>query len=112
MYEVKTDSTAPVNVFAGEYPVATEVVATDGTIRKLAPVVLAEGKAKEADAEGKDKVYGIAAADSTDGAVVVYLTGEFFAEALTWPEGVKSADVKEPFRKIGIFLKGTEKADP
>ena len=48
---------------------------------------------------------GIAADDSTDGGVVYYLTGEFFADALTLPSGVTVEALKPAFRKLGIFLK-------
>lgn len=117
MYEIQTDSKAPVNVFAGDYPIVTEVatVATGSTVRKLAPVSMtdsglveaaaASGEGESADPGNLDKLYGIAAADSTDGGAVVYLTGEFFASALTLPEGVTVAALKPAFRKLGIFLK-------
>jgi hypothetical protein len=36
---------------------------------------------------------------------VVYLTGEFFADSLTLPEGVTAADIETELRKINIFLK-------
>ena len=35
----------------------------------------------------------------------VWLTGEFFADSLVLPEGVKPADVETALREIGIFLK-------
>ena len=47
----------------------------------------------------------VAADDSTDGGVVYYLTGEFFADGLTLPTGVTAAALKPVFRKLGIFLK-------
>ena len=37
--------------------------------------------------------------------VPVYLTGEFFADALNWPAGTAAEDVKTAFRALGIFLK-------
>ena len=37
--------------------------------------------------------------------VVVYLTGEFFADAITLPEGVTADTLAKAFRNIGIFLK-------
>ena len=36
---------------------------------------------------------------------VIFLTGEFFGDALVLPEGVKVADVEVPLRNIGVFLK-------
>ena len=51
-------------------------------------------------------VIGItAAAAEKDGPVVYYLTGEFFADALNLPSGVEIDDIKDPLRKISIFLK-------
>lgn len=117
MYEIQKDQTSPVNFFAGEYPVVTEVgeVAEGVTVRKYAPVALVDGKVVEAAAasgEGEsatagnlDSLCGIAAADSTDGGVVYYMTGEFFAAALTLADGVTADDLKPAFRKLGIFLK-------
>ena len=58
-----------------------------------------------AKAGNLDKLCGIAADDSTDGGVVYYLTGEFFADGLTLPEGVTAEALKPAFRKLGIFLK-------
>lgn len=117
MFEVKKDQTSPRNVFAGEFPIVKEVadVAEGTTVRKFAPVALVEGKAVEAEAASGsgdsakagnlDSLYGIAADDSTDGGVVCYLTGEFFADGLTLPEGVTADALKAPFRKLGIYLK-------
>ena len=107
MYDIQTDQTSPVNIFAGDFPIVTEVaeVVEDATIRKLAPVVLTDDGAAEATAATIDKLHGIAAEESTDGGVVVYLTGEFFAAALTLPQGVTVAALKPAFRKLGIFLK-------
>lgn len=107
MYEIKTDQTAPVNFFAGEYPIVTEVGAVkSGTeVRKRAPVIKTADGITEATADGLADLYGIAADDSTDGGVVCYLTGEFFADALVLPEGVTVEALKPAFRKLGIFLK-------
>lgn len=51
-------------------------------------------------------IYGIAAtaAEATE-EIVVYLTGEFFADAITLPEGVTADTLAKAFRNIGIFLK-------
>lgn len=107
MYEIQKDQTSPVNFFAGDFPIVTEVgdVAEGVTVRKYAPVALVGGKVVEATAESLDNLCGIAAADSTDGGVVYYMTGEFFAAALTLPDGVTADDLKPAFRKLGIFLK-------
>lgn len=117
MYEIKTDQTSPVNFFAGDFPIVTDVgdVKEGATVRKYAPVALTAAGIVEAEApagEGGtatpgnlDSICGIAAADSTDGGVVYYLTGEFFAAALTLPDGVTVEALKPAFRKLGIFLK-------
>jgi len=107
MYEINTDQTTPVNLFAGEYPVVTEAaqVKTGATVRRRAPVIKTADGITEATAAGLSDLYGIAAADSTDGGVVCYLTGEFFADALVLPDGVTIEALKPAFRKLGIFLK-------
>jgi hypothetical protein len=107
MYEIQTDQTTPVNFFAGDYPVVTEVgtVAADATVRKFAPIMTTADGITEATSAGIANVVGIAADDSTDGGVVYYLTGEFFASALTLPSGVTIAALKPVCRKLGIFLK-------
>lgn len=107
MYEIKSDQTTPVNFFAGGYPVVTEAgeVKSGAEVRKRAPVIKTVDGITEATADGLADLYGIAADDSTDGGVVCYLTGEFFAAALTLPEGVTAEALKPAFRKLGIFLK-------
>ena len=107
MYEIKRDELTRKNVFAGDFPIATEVgeVAEGETVRQYAPVIKTAGGFKEATAAGLDELYGIAADDSTDGGVVCMLTGEFFADGLTLPEGVTAEALKPAFRKLGIFLK-------
>lgn len=98
----------PKHVQAGEYPVVTE----SGTIKageavvELSPVVLtAEGLALATSATAST-VYGLAASDADeDGNVVVYLTGEFFADALVYPKDTTAVTFKEAFRKLGIFLR-------
>lgn len=107
MYEIKRDELTRKNVFAGDFPVAKEVdeVAEGETVRQYAPVIKTAGGFKEATAAGLDELYGIAADDSTDGGVVCMLTGEFFADGLTLPEGVTAEALKPAFRKLGIFLK-------
>lgn len=117
MYEIKKDELTRKNVFAGDFPIVKEVgeVAEGKTVRQYAPVALAadgiveaeapSGSGETAKAGNLANLYGIAADDSTDGGVVVYLTGEFFADGLTWPDGVKAEAVKAAFRKLNIFLK-------
>ena len=117
MYEINRDQTSPVNFFAGDFPIVTEAgdVKSGATVRKYAPVALTADGIVEAEAPSGsgdtakpgnlDKLCGIAADDSTDGGVVYYLTGEFFADALTLPSGVTVEALKPAFRKLGIFLK-------
>ena len=107
MYEIKRDELTRKIVFAGDFPIAKEVgeVAEGETVRQYAPVIKTAGGFKEATAAGLDELYGIAADDSTDGGVVCMLTGEFFADGLTLPEGVTAEALKPAFRKLGIFLK-------
>lgn len=107
MYEINTDQTAPVNFFAGDFPIvtATEDVKSGASVRKRAPVIKTADGISEAAADTLADLHGIAADDSTDGGVVCYLTGEFFADALTLPDGVTAEALKPAFRKLGIFLK-------
>ena len=107
MYEIKRDELTRKNVFAGDFPIAKEVgeVAEGETVRQYAPIIKTAGGFKEATAAGLDELYGIAADDSTDGGVVCMLTGEFFADGLTLPDGVTAEVLKPAFRKLGIFLK-------
>ena len=117
MYEPQKDQYTPENSFAGDFPHVKEVlpVASGTTVRRLSPVVLADGNAVEAEAPSGsgdsakpgnlNHLYALAAADSSGGQVVCYLTGEFFADALTLPNNVTIDDLKPAFRKLGIFLK-------
>lgn len=107
MYEIQKDQTTPVNFFAGEFPVVTEVCAVKSgeSVRKLTPVIQTADGISEAAAASLTDLYGIAASDSTDGVVVCYLTGEYFADALVLPSGVTVEKLKPAFRKLGIFLK-------
>ena len=56
-------------------------------------------------ADTVEDIYGIAAADSDeDGNVVIYLTGEFFAETLVYPDTVTAEELKAALRKLSIFM--------
>lgn len=122
MFEVQTARYAPNTVFAGGFPVVTDIVATDDdSIKALSPVKLAEGKAvkltseKSESAESEEgteaaaadtlSVYGIAAEDARNGYIPVYLTGEFRKEALNLEAGITADSIKTAFRNIGIFIK-------
>ena len=109
---VQKEVYTPENVFAGDFPVLTETAEVGAAaIARLTPVKLDGGKvapisagAEEAGADSG--LYGIAADDGEkNGKIPVYLTGEFFADALNWPTGTKAEDVKATFRTLGICLK-------
>lgn len=90
--------------------VAKSVKTAAESIQAHALVALDEsGKLKNIAAPVKGVVaglYGIVPeAAGADEETVVYLTGEFFADALSLPVGVKAADVEVALRGIGIFLK-------
>lgn len=131
MYEIQKDQSVPVKFFAGEYPVVTAVkaVAAGKSVKQYEPVKLTDngiepvvkvdaseavsGTSTPAKSEYENTtagIYGIAAtaAEATAEAtkeIVVYLTGEFFADAITLPEGVTADTLAKAFRNIGIFLK-------
>lgn len=104
----------PTMVHAGDYPVVTDsgTVADGQTIKELMPVTLgADGKLSAVTAETLANVYGLAAEDAEAGEeLVIYLTGQFFGDSLELPEETTPADLKAPFRKLGIFLVDTENA--
>lgn len=130
MYEIQKDQSVPVKFFAGEYPVVTAVkaVAAGKSVKQYEPVKLTDngiepvvkvaaseavsGTSTPAKSEYENTtagIYGIAATAATAAEaakeVVVYLTGEFFADAITLPEGVTADTLAKAFRNIGIFLK-------
>jgi hypothetical protein len=110
--EVKTFSCAPEYLIAGTtIRITTAVKEAAADLEKGAPVLLnASGKAAKVTASGGSVtttgLYGIVADSAASGEdVVIYLTGEFFADALTLEEDVTAADLEVAFRDIGIFLK-------
>lgn len=107
-------SYTPKMVHAGEYPVVTDsgTVAAGETIVELMPVELgADGKLKAITAETITNVYGLAAENAEEGEeLVIYLTGQFFGDSIEVPAGITAANLKAPFRKLGIFLVDTENA--
>ena len=95
--------------------ITTGVKTAAADIKKGAPVLLdKDGKAALVKATGSgdsvsvktDGLYGIAA-DSADkdGEVVIYLSGEFFGDALALEENVTADALEVAFRNIGIYLK-------
>lgn len=127
MYEVKGGSLEPANFVAGGYPIAkaTGRVAAGKSVRQYEPVKLTDNgiepvvkvEASAADSGSTTParteyenttagLYGIAADAAGESAeVVVYLTGEFFADAIALPDSVTIETLKKAFRYIGIFLK-------
>ena len=117
----KTFETKPDYLIAGTViGITTATKKAAAAIPAHAPVVLgADGKVTAVSAKTTgsgetakvavtvDGLYGITAdgAQAADEEVVVYLTGEFFADGLVLLENVKAADLEVPFRNIGIFLK-------
>lgn len=106
------ESYEPKMVHAGDYPVVTDsgTVVAGETIVELMPVVLgADGKIKGVTSETIEDVYGLAAENAEEEEeVVIYLTGQFFGDAIEVPAGTTAADFKAPFRKLGIFLVDTD----
>ncbi len=104
---VETRSFEPKNFFAGDFPTLTETGTAGAAIAQHTPVIFNEdGNLVAVTAAGKANVVGIsAAAAEKDEPVVYYMTGEFFADALTMPSGVTVADIKDVLRKLSIFLR-------
>ncbi len=119
LYSIETAELKAENFLAGEFPVVTDVgtIKKNAVIRKRAPLIQSEDGIEEltaamlpttgenASACSLDKLIGIAADEPSGEEVTFYLTGEFFAEGLTLPEGVTAENLKPAFRKLGIFIK-------
>ena len=107
----KTFTCSGKHLIAGTAKIVTATKETAVDLKCGAPVVLdASGKLAAITAtEGKvttDGLYGIMAEDAVGGeAGIVYLSGEFFADALVLPDGASVSDVEVALRNIGIFLK-------
>ena len=106
MYEIQTSKYEPKNFFAGDFPTLTESGTAGAKLAEHTPVAKgADGKIIAVTAETAADVVGITAAEAeAEEPVVYYMTGEFFEEALSLPEGVTVEDIKEPLRKVSIFL--------
>lgn len=118
MYDIETRTCEPKNFFAGDFPtktdsgIAGEALAeytpvTKDSDGKIVAVAAASGSGETAKAATTGDVIGITAAavEAEGDPVVYYLTGEFFEEALNLPTGVTVEDIKEPLRKLSIFLR-------
>ncbi len=107
----QTFSTEPDYLIAGPAEIITAVKTTAAALKRGAPVVLnAEGKLAAITVAGgtvtTTGLYGIMAEDAKSGEEsIVYLSGEFFADALVLPDGATAANVEVALRNLGIFLK-------
>lgn len=107
MYEIQSRTYETKNFFAGDFPTLPESGLAGGKLEEHTPVAKdADGKIVAVTAETVANVVGITAAEAeAEEPVVYYMTGEFFEEALNLPEGVTIENIKEPLRKISIFLR-------
>lgn len=110
--EKKTFSTAPEYFLAGTtIGIAKATKKASAAVAAHTPVLIADGKVKpiaapsSAGAAVLTGLYGVTADSAeADKDVPVYLSGEFFADALVLPDNVSVADVEVPLRNLGIFL--------
>ena len=107
MYEIETRACEAKNFFAGDFQTLAESGTAGGALAEHMPVTEdADGKIVAVTAETAANVVGItAAAAAADEPVVYYMTGEFFQEALSLPDGVTVEAIKGPLRKLSIFLR-------
>ena len=110
----KTFSTQPDYLIAGNAEIVTAVKEASAALKRGAPVVLSDGKLADISVSGSSApytvnttgLYGILAEDVASGEDgIVYLSGEFFADALVLPANATAADVEVPLRNLGIYLK-------
>lgn len=108
MYELEKRELLPKSLFAGDYPVVTDIekVKAGTPVEENTVVALKSTGIEVASSTNLADIYGITA-DAADGGedVVIYLTGEFKEEAITFPEGAEADKAKAPLRKLGIFIK-------
>lgn len=107
MYEIQTRTCEAKNFFAGDFPTLTESGTAGEKLAEHVPVAKdKDGNVVAVTAETAAAVVGITAAEAAaEEPVVYYMTGEFFEEALSLPEGVTVENIKEPLRKMSIFLR-------
>ena len=107
MYEIQTRTCEAKNFFAGDFPTLPESGTAGEKLAEHTPVAKdKDGNIVAVTAETVTAVVGITAeAAEAEAPVVYYMTGEFFGEALNLPDGVTVEDIKEPLRKISIFLR-------
>lgn len=98
----------PKMTLAGDFPIVTDsdTMKTGESATEFQVLCKTADGMTAVTADTVEDIYGIAAADSDeDGNVVIYLTGEFFAESLIYPDTVTAADLKAALRKLNIFMK-------
>jgi len=105
--EKKTFSTQPDYLIAGNAEIVTATKQAAAAVQRGTVAALnAEGKVEAVTADTTAAIYGIVAEAAEAGEdAIVYLSGQFFADALVLAEGVTAADVEVALRNIGIFLK-------
>ena len=97
--EKKTFSTQPDYLIAGTAEIVTAAKEAAAALKRGAPVVLdGSGKLAAVTVSGGPGTYKTEATG-------LYLSGEFFANALVLPANGSAADLEVPFRALGIFLK-------
>lgn len=104
----KTFSCEPEYFIAGtNIRIATAVKEAGADLSAHTPVLLVEGKVTPvAEAAKLTGLYGVTAEATKSGEdAIIYLSGEFFADALVLPAGMTAADVEVPLRNLGIYLK-------
>ena len=110
MYEIETRKHEPKNFFAGEFPTLPETGTAGAALEEYMPITKKDDGTLipiSGPAEGKTlEVIGVTAAAAEKGEpAVYYMTGEFFADALSVPDGVEMEELKDALRKISIFLR-------
>lgn len=111
--EKKTFSTAPKYFIAGaKVAIVSAVKKASAAVEAHSPVLLVDNEVTPLAAVSGDAapvttgLYGITADSAAAGEeAAIYLTGEFFADALVLPKGVTADKLEVPLRNIGIFLK-------
>lgn len=108
MYEIERNELLPTRLFAGDFPVVTDIAKVKAAtpVEKHTVVSLKATGIEAASATTLDDIYGITA-DAAEGGedVVIYLTGEFKEEAITFPTGAEIDKAKTPLRKLSIYIK-------
>ncbi len=106
MYEIETRKCEPKNFFAGNFPTLTETGTAGEKVEEHMPVMKnEEGKIVAVSATAENMIGITATTAEKEEPVVYYITGEFFADALSMPDGIELEELKDASRKISIFLK-------